>query len=118
MTSPQIINIVLEQGTNWIEGLIWENKSTNLPNDLTGYTARLQVREKYDDPLPFLEMTTANNGIILGNNQGTIDIVFIPATTSGLTILKGYYELMVYAPGGQIIPLAKGTILIRPALTV
>jgi len=40
--------------------------------DLTGYTARMQIRESGNDGAQIIELTTENGGITLGGEEGTV----------------------------------------------
>ena len=48
----------------------------NVPVNLTGYTARMQLRLKLEDPEVLYEMTTENSGIIINNIDKTITLTF------------------------------------------
>jgi hypothetical protein len=56
----------------------------NKPVDLTGYTARLQLREKITSATTLLELTTANSGIVLDNTAKTITVIITAAQTAAL----------------------------------
>ena len=50
----------------------------NIPVNLTGYTARMQIRPKLDSSTVIAELTTANNGVIIGADKAIV--LTIPAT--------------------------------------
>src|SRR5947209_3763013 len=63
------------------------------PVDLTGWTARAQVRGHYSDTNPYLDLTTANGGVVLGGVAGTIQLVASASTTAALNFTSGVWDL-------------------------
>ena len=72
-----------------------------VPVDLTGYTARLQVRKDYAGDT-VLDLTTGS-GITLGGAAGTIAIHLTAADSANLPVMSGVYDLELYArtAGGE-----------------
>ena len=69
--SAATYNIKADQGSTW--NPTWTHKdSAGALVDLTGYAARLQVRESYASETVLLDLTTENGGITLGGVAGTI----------------------------------------------
>jgi hypothetical protein len=60
--------------------------------DLTGYSARLQVRESYSASSAVLSLTTGT-GITLGGTAGTIDLLVASTATADLTPGQYVYDL-------------------------
>ena len=67
-------NFKAEEGADFIRTLTWTDDADALI-DLTGYTARMQVRREIDDSATLLELTTANSRITLGGTAGTIALI-------------------------------------------
>ncbi len=65
-------NITAEQGATW-QPVPWIYRDSNdaLVN-LTGYTARMHVRESYAAASALFTLTTENGGLTLGGAAGTI----------------------------------------------
>lgn len=79
--------------------------STRQPVDITGYSARLQIRDEFaDDPdsIVLFEMTTVidadDNGIRLGTTDGDIRLTIQPATTETFDFGSAGYDLEMIAP--------------------
>lgn len=92
------------------------------PFDLTGWSARMQVREYRDAPL-LLELSTDNGRITLGAD-GTIRLQVDAATTDALPIVYDYeqwrYDLELYRmDGGTEVVLRPifGVVVAYPAIT-
>lgn len=89
------LNITIEQGATWSKSLLWTDDGVPpAPVDLTGRTARMQIRQAQASRTAMLELTTENGGITLGGAAGTIDIL---ATAEQSATLKsdGVYDLEI-----------------------
>lgn len=89
----------------------------NLPVDLTGYTARMQIRAKIDDPVVIQELTTENGRINISNVSKTITMNIPAATTAGYTFSTAVYSLEMISSGGQVTPFCSGTITLVKEVT-
>lgn len=78
----------------------WEWKPGGVIADLTGCSARMQVRADIDSPDVLLELTTENGGIVLGAEPGTIDLYIGARQTAGIAWEVGVFDLEIqYATG-------------------
>lgn len=82
--SSGIWNITAEQGATWNPTLTYRDSTGALVN-LTGYTARMQVRDGFEASAATLDLTTENGGITLGGAAGTIAPL---ATATQMTALS------------------------------
>lgn len=109
-----IYNIICEQGATFQRNLLWQ--SNGVPTDLTGYTARMQVRTDYASTAIIVELTTENNRISLGGVAGTIALT-IPATiTAALTPAVYVYDLELIS-GSIVYRLVQGKFSVSPEVT-
>lgn len=109
-------DILIEQGATFRLSLVWKD-SLGAPINLTGYTARMQVRHKITDAAPLLTFTTANGAITLGGSAGTIEVVGSATSTDVLTVKSGVYDLEMVAPTGEVTRLIEGSATITPQVT-
>lgn len=111
-------DLTMEQGATFDRLLTYKPDGVN-PADLTGYTARMQVRKRLATPdPPMLELTTENGRITLGGAAGTIRLyVTDEDTMSELEGRRGVYDLELQTPGGEVIRLLEGTVTIDPNVT-
>lgn len=81
------------------------------PVDLTGWTAAFHVRPQ--STLDALVLTTENGGVILGDTEGTIDILIEDEATADLNWQTATYELLLTDPAGEVIPLVWGSVRVK-----
>jgi hypothetical protein len=112
-------NIFVQAGTRFERILTWKPSEVGVPYDLTGWTARMQVRSRTDDSLLLPEFNTdVGGGITLGGVAGTIQLVIPSATTMQNPNLFGVYQLELVQPDGEPVRLLAGTFQIDKEVTV
>lgn len=88
----------------------------NQPVDLTGFTARMQIRQKLEDATVIKELTTENGGIVINNVSKTISLN-IPATdTATFSFQTAVYSLEL-VNGAVVTPFAGGTLTLVKEVT-
>jgi len=108
-------NIVADQGATFSRNLHWEDSSGN-PIDVTGYSARMQVRERFVSATPVLSLVSPTN-IALGGGSGTV-VVTVSATLMAAVTAGDYvYDLEMVASNGVVTRLLQGTFKVRPEVT-
>ncbi len=90
-----------------------------VPVDLSGYTARMQIRETYDAASAVLSITDvlSADGIVTLGVDGSIEIKLDPDSTAALTITKGVYDLELVSAGGDVKNFVGGKVSILPEAT-
>lgn len=88
----------------------------NQPIDLTGYTARMQIRLKVEDTEFIHEMTTENGGIVIDTALCTLTLVIPAATTALFTFATAVYSLELVS-GAVVTPFVNGTITMYKEVT-
>lgn len=116
MTTPAKLKFTIYQGATFRKRLTWTAPS-GTPIDLTGCTARMQVREEVESSTVLLSLTTENDGIALGDALGTIDLYASDEDTSAFTWDAGVWDLEIVHPGGEVTRLAQGSISVSPEVT-
>lgn len=105
------------QGETYDEVSTWKAGASAAPVDLTGCTARAQVRADIDSPVVLLELTTENGGIELGGVAGTIRRVISATDTAAIFWTSGVYDLEVVFAGGQVRRLMAGGVSVSKEVT-
>jgi hypothetical protein len=117
MTAPAgIYNIVADQGATFTRQLTWKDSAGSAVN-LTGYTARMQVRSAIDATgAAVLELTTENNRIVLGGTAGTINLTVAATATEPVPAKTYVYDLELVS-GSVVTRLVQGTFELRGEVT-
>ena len=116
MTKPATLKLQIYQGATFRKRLRWLNPDRT-PIDITGCTARMQVREEVESTAALLELTTENGRIALGGTAGTVDMLVDADTTAAITWSGGGFDLEIMHPGGGVKRLAPGSLCVSPEVT-
>ena len=87
------------------------------PSDINGFTARMQIREKWHSTNFIHELTTENGGILLTVEDASIEITITPVNTEAFTFNKAVYDIEMISPGGDITRIIEGTITLSKEVT-
>lgn len=114
---PFRVPLTVYQGASFAKTLTWKVGKPPQPVDLTGCSARMQVRPQVASPDVLLELTTGNGRILLGGPSGTVHLQLDPAETAALSFVAAVYDLEIVHPGGQVRRLASGQVKLNPEVT-
>lgn len=114
--SAAIYNFEIEQGTSLNKSVVWKD-SNGVPVPLTGYTARMQIRETIDSDEVLLELSTTNSKLVLTPAEGKVTLKFDPADTSGEYWTRGRYDLELTSSTGFVTRLLKGKVTLSKEVT-
>lgn len=89
----------------------------NVPVNLTGYTARMQLRLKLEDPEVLYEMTTENSGIIINNIDKTITLSIPASATTLFNFSSCVYSIELISPENDVTPFANGVLTLVKEVT-
>jgi hypothetical protein len=109
MTQPATYDLTIRQGATWVQALRWED-SASVPVDLTGYTARMQVRPVVQSPTVIISLTTENGRITLGGATGNITLNLDAETTAAIEQPNGVYDLELESADGTVTALLGGRV--------
>ncbi len=87
------------------------------PINLTGFTARMQIRSKLEDTVVIHELTTENAGIVIDNTEKTIKLNITPEATALFTFTNAVYSLELISSGGEVTPFSNGSIMLIKEVT-
>jgi hypothetical protein len=111
-------NLFIEAGATYAESWLWRQGNKKEPVNLSGCTARLQIRESVGAADVLLELTTANGGIILGGATGLVSLFLSDTATTALEFLTGVYDLeIVQTPLTRVRRLMEGSVTVKPQVT-
>lgn len=113
-------DIYIEQGATFDRTWQWrefDGESFLDPIDLTGYTARMQIREKVKDATVLLNASTEAGTIILGGTDGMVQILLPDELTATLAVASGVYDLELESAGGYVYRFLEGKVKVAPNVT-
>jgi hypothetical protein len=110
-----IYNITAEQGATFTRVLTWRDSNDALI-DLTGYTARMQVRADYASSTVVLSLTTENGKITLGGVLGTITLL-VSASEMADVAGSGFVYDLEMVNGGNVRRLLQGNFTANAEVT-
>lgn len=86
--------------------------------DLTGWTARMQIRQTIESEDPALvDLTTENGGILVDVGAGSMTVIITPYQTSNLEPMSAVYDLFVTSLGGFVQRYLAGIATIQERIT-
>ena len=108
-------DLLIEQGATFSQLVTY--KESGVAVNLTGYTARMQVRSTLESAEALIELTTANGRIALGGAAGTITLTISATDTAALTAGRGVYDLELVSGSGIVTRLLQGVATISRNVT-
>ncbi len=119
----------IEQGAT--TDLLLEYKDSNgSPVDLSGYTARMQIRPSVDSTTTYLSITsvTASDGtglnltpqsgsVTLPRTSGSIGLFISAVSSSALTFSEGVYDIELQSSTGIVTRLLEGMVKLSKEVT-
>lgn len=109
-------NFEIEQGATLLKPIVWKDSAGAAVN-LTGYTARMQVRQNASAEEVLLELSTTNSKISITPLTGTITLIFSAATTAAIDWKRGKYDLEMTSADGTVTRLIEGEITVSREIT-
>lgn len=126
---PAPLNFSVRKGSTLARSITWYDvpvyldpletevdPTASVRKDLTGWKARMQVRDKRTNTLVY-ELTTENGGLILGGASGTIAFYLSDGLTDYPEFDKCKYDLEMIDTGGMVIPLVAGSFTLPNQVT-
>lgn len=111
--------IVIGQGETW--RMVLRLRNPTPPGgalDLTGYVARMQIRENLDSVAPLYSLTSAaSGGITIDPLVGVIALNIADDITAAWLWRYGLYDLEIESAGGETTRLLKGEVEISFEVT-
>ena len=108
-------NIKIDKGATFERNITWtDNSGTAI--DLTGFTARMQIRKNYKSAI-IQELTTENGGITLTALTGEIYLLIEATDTDVFTDDRAIYDLELIN-GTKVYRVLQGDVLINENVTI
>jgi hypothetical protein len=110
-----LYDITIEQGATFQMSLTWKD-STGAAVNITGYTARMQVRENYESDSTLVSLTSSGGDIVLGGALGTIAVTIAASVTQLLQLDEAVYDLEL-VNGATVTRLLQGKATVSREVT-
>jgi hypothetical protein len=112
------LDLTIEQGATFRHQLqVKQGDGTGAPAaDLTGYTARMQIRTEVGSPNILISLTTENGRITITPLTGLIDLQISATDTAALAFEVAAYDLELVS-AGVVTRLVQGKVKLSPEVT-
>lgn len=114
MNTPAEIDLKIYKNATFNFLFTWKGSDGN-PINLTGYTAKLRIKEDYKKN-EIIYLTTENGGIALGGALGTVSITIDETVTAAIKEKSGVYDLIMTS-GSTNKMILRGVVNIFPNAT-
>ena len=112
--NPGQVNFLCPQGSTFSKRIKYS--IDDIPVDLGGYSARLQVRPTHYSEEIILDISSFG-GISLGGSAGTIDLFVDSFITEDFPTGNFVYDLELESSGGIVNRLIEGSFIVTPEVT-
>jgi hypothetical protein len=122
-----VYNITCEQGSSFLRVLEIQQPDLEADPtgqtfedfDLTGYTARMQVRRTIDSASALVTLTTENLGLEINPTEDTINMIkmSMAASVTASITSSGVYDLEIVDITGFVSKVVKGVFTLVPEVT-
>jgi hypothetical protein len=109
-------SFVIEQGATLNKTFVWKD-STGTPINLSGYTAKMQVRQTVGSSTILLDLSTLNGRIIITAISGQIQLLVSATDTAAITWQRGKYDLELVSSTGIVTRLLYGEVEVSKEVT-
>lgn len=106
-------NMICAQGATFTKRLTWSINDVAV--DLTGYTSRMQARDKHGGSCLVVDLTTENGGITL-DDDGNIDLLIDSGVTELIKAKDYVYDLELDS-GSEVYRIIEGKFIVTPEVT-
>lgn len=116
MSKVNSYDINIHQGETWAMNLTIKD-SNDVPKNLTGYTGKMQIRERPGGRL-IEDLNTTDGGMTITAVTGEIDLAMTTAKTAALDFKTAYYDLYIQSTAGTRTYLLKGEVILTQRVSV
>jgi hypothetical protein len=111
-------NFEVDQNATFTFQVQYTEEDKVTPIDLTGATAKMQVRDTKGGTKLAVTLTSPAGGITINGPTGTLDIKMTPTQTNKLFYPKSSYDVMVIDSNGNKIKLLEGFLTLNRSVTI
>lgn len=108
------VDIVLYQGKTVNFEVIWGGDA---PINVTGFSAKLHVRESAVSSAVLTEFSNTNSRIAVGGANGKFTFSMPAATSAALPVFVGVYDFEITNPSGSVFLVMSGNFKVEAEVT-
>ena len=108
-------NFTIKQGATFRKPFQWNAGGS--PVDMTGWTARMQIRPEVDSEIVIADLTTENGGITIEPLEGKINLYLSDVETSAFGFESAVYDIELVDQSGDVHRDIEGKIKLSPEVT-
>lgn len=107
--------LLIEQYATFRWSFIWQTKAGKAI-DLTGWSAKMDIKNAKGDTVALFELSTANGRILFGP-KGLVTLFITKEDTGTIDFEKAVYDLVFLAPNGDAKRMFEGIVSVSPGCT-
>jgi hypothetical protein len=115
---PAHIDLEIYKGSTFVKVLQWKTGATPVAVNLTGCTARMQIRKSVNDTVVLDTLTTENGKIQIHDAvNGKFKIIIAAEVSSAYTFTSAVYDLELVFTDGTVTRVIEGCFTAAPEVT-
>lgn len=108
----------LRRGATWRQAFEWRQADGTTPyDDLTGWTAAMQLRTRAESGEALLSLTSPAGGLAIDGPAARITATITAAQSADLPVGRAAYDIRLTAPSGDVYFLVEGTVTVESQVT-
>jgi hypothetical protein len=112
---PGVYDFTVYQGATFTRTFVWTTDGD--PVDLTGRTARMQIRPSFGSSEVYLDATTENGLITITALTGEVTLTIPADVSEGFTWRCGRYDIELVASDDSVVRLVQGAVTVSKEIT-
>lgn len=116
MSEVQEEDLIIQQGSVYLHVFSYVD-SVGAAKNLTGFTARMQIRKKITSATPEYDSATGNDITITDAVNGKITLVIPTAVTALFTFSSGFYDIEIVDSSGEATRILQGEVTLSKEVT-
>lgn len=115
---PGNLDLTIYKGSTFVKTIQWKTGDPPVAVNLTGCTARMQVRKSPCDSVVLETLTTENSKIVITEPiNGKFEIRISADTSSAYDFISGVYDLEIVFTNGTVTRIIEGNFIAMPEVT-
>ena len=115
---PAHIDLDVYKGSTFVKIIQWKTGTPPVAVNLTGCTARMQIRKAVNDTTVLDTLTTENAKIVIHEPlNGKFKIVIPASTSTAYTFTSAVYDLEIVFTDGTVTRVIEGCLTAAPEVT-